>query len=454
MVETMHPLIIPRKGHSISRKQVNPNALRTLYRLRDYGFIAYLVGGCVRDLLLKRTPTDFDISTNATPGQIKRLFRNCRLVGRRFRLAHLHFKDEILQVSTFRAAAPPDEVDMEEGADLNKKPPRHLKDDDGMVLRDNVFGTPEEDALRRDFTINALAYNIADFSVIDYSTGLSDLKQRIIRPIGDPFVRFTEDPVRMLRAVRFAASHNFVIEPATWEILCDLSSTITRAAPSRLYEELLKLFQFGSARPVFSLLDSSGLLAALVPRFSQWLHGNSRRLISLHANLECLDQLYRSGTSPSPAFFLAAIFGLSLEEEALVRHRRDGIPRQQALDAACTNFLEEFCKAVCIPARIGDRLRRILAFQPLLNRMPPRRPSSMVNRPEFAEALAYLRLSAETRGETRTSLEWWDAFLAEAPSVVCSEPSNNEAPAKRRRKRRRRPWNKLDKASQPSQKSA
>ncbi|MEI8174249.1 MAG: polynucleotide adenylyltransferase PcnB [Deltaproteobacteria bacterium] len=450
----MRPLIIPRKGHSISRKQVNPNALRTLYRLRDYGFIAYLVGGCVRDLLLKRTPTDFDIATNATPGQIKRLFRNCRLIGRRFRLAHLHFKDEILEVSTFRAAAPSDEVDTEEGTGLNKKPPRHLKDDDGMVLRDNVFGTPEEDALRRDFTINALAYNIADFSVIDYSTGLSDLKQRIIRPIGDPFIRFTEDPVRMLRAVRFAASHNFVIEPATWEILCALSPTIPRAAPSRLYEEMLKLFQFGSARPVLSLLDNSGLLAALIPRFSQWLHGNNRRLILLHANLECLDQLYRSGTPPSPALFLAAIFGSSLEEEALVRHRSDGIPRQQALDSACTIFLEEFCKTVCIPARIGDRLRRILAFQPSLNRMPPRRPSSMVNRPEFAEALAYLRLSAETRGETRISLEWWDAFLSEVPSVVCSEPSNNEAPAKRRRKRRRRPWNKLDKASQPSKNPA
>jgi poly(A) polymerase len=453
MVKTMQPLIIPRKGHSISRKQVNPNALRTLYRLRDYGFIAYLVGGCVRDLLLKRTPTDFDIATNATPGQIKRLFRSCRLVGRRFRLAHLHFKDEILEVSTFRAAAPSDEVDTD-GTGLNKKHPRHLKDDDGMVLRDNVFGTPEEDALRRDFTINALAYNIADFSVIDYSSGLSDLKQRIIRPIGDPFVRFTEDPVRMLRAVRFAASHNFVIEPATWEILCALSSTIPRAAPARLYEEMLKLFQLGSARPVLSLLDNSGLLAALFPSFSQWLHGNRRHLILLQTNLECLDQLYRSGTPPSPALFLAAIFGSRLEEESLVRHRSDGIPRQQALDSACAIFLEEFCKTVCIPARIGDRLRRILAFQPSLNRMPPRRPSSMVNRPEFAEAMAYLRLSAEKRGENRTSLEWWDAFLSESPSVVCSEPSNNQVPAKRRRKRRRRPWNKLDTASQPSKKLA
>ena len=454
MIKLMQPLIIPRKGHNVSRKQVNPNALRTLYRLRDYGFIAYLVGGCVRDLLLKRTPTDFDVATNATPGQIKRLFRNCRLVGRRFRLAHLHFKDEIIEVSTFRAAAPADEVDTEtegtghgkkpphhlvdtEEAGHNKRPPRHLIDDDGMVLRDNVFGTPEEDALRRDFTINALAYNILDYSVIDYSTGLSDLKQRIIRPIGDPYVRFTEDPVRMLRAVRFAASHNFVIEPATWESLCSLSSTIPRAAPARLYEEMLKLFQYGSGRPVLSLMDGSGLLAALFPRFSQWLHGNSHHLTLVQTSLECLDELYRGGTPPSPALFLAALFGPSLEEETLVRHR-GGIPRQQALDAACAIFMEEFCKTVTIPARVGDRLRRILAFQPSLHRMPPRRPAAMISRPEFEEAMAYLRISAEAREENRTALEWWDAFLSDDPSVMPSEPPSTEAPVKRRRKRRRR----------------
>ncbi len=440
MVKTMQPLIISRKGHSISRKQVNPNALRTLYRLRDYGFIAYLVGGCVRDLLLKRTPTDFDVATNATPAQIKRLFRNCRLVGRRFRLAHLHFKDDIIEVSTFRAAAPADEVDPDtdtEGTGLGKKLPRHLTDDEGMVLRDNIFGTPEEDALRRDFTINALAYNIVDFSVIDYSTGLSDLEERIIRLIGDPFVRFTEDPVRMLRAIRFAASHNFVIEPVTWETLCVLSPNIFRAAPARLYEELLKLFQFGSARPVLSLMDGSGLLAALFPRFSQWMHEKSNHLTLVQTNLECLDDLYHSGMPSSPALFLAVLFGPSLEEETLVRHR-DGIPRQQALDNASAIFRDEFCKTVCMPARVGDRLRRIIAFQPSLHRMPPRRPAVLVNRPEFADALAYLRISAVTRGEHRPALEWWDAFLSNVPSVVCPEQPNNVAPAKRRRKRRRR----------------
>jgi poly(A) polymerase len=439
MVRPMQPRIISREEHGISRKQISPNALRTLYRLRDNGFIAYLVGGCVRDLLMGRTPKDFDIATDAIPGQIKRLFRNCRLIGRRFRLAHLHFHDEVLEVSTFRAAAPADDADTEE-ARPSDRPPRHLKDEDGMVLRDNVFGTPEEDALRRDFTINALAYNIADFSIIDYTDGLSDLRQGLIRPIGDPYVRFTEDPVRMIRAVRFAASHDLVIEPATREILCELASTITRAAPARLYEEMLKLFLLGSARPVLTLLETSRLLAALFPGLGQWLQEDSSHRTWLHTNLECLDRLHRSGLPPSPPLFLAALFGPRLEEEAIAHHR-DGIPYMQALDAACTVFIAEFCKVVCIPGRIGSQLRRILAVQPSLHRMPPRRPSSLAGRPEFEDAMAYLCLTAKTKEENRASREWWETFIKAPSAMINGEPSTDQAPAKPRRKRvrRRRP---------------
>lgn len=436
MVRPMQPRVISREEHGISRKQISPNALRTLYRLRDNGFIAYLVGGCVRDLLMGRTPKDFDIATDAVPGQIKRLFRNCRLIGRRFRLAHLHFQDEVLEVSTFRAAAPPADADAEE-APPGDRPPHHLKDEDGMVLRDNVFGTPEEDALRRDFTINALAYNIADFSIIDYADGLSDLQQRLIRPIGDPYVRFTEDPVRMIRAVRFAASHDLVIEPATWEVLCELSSTITRAAPARLYEEMLKLFLLGSARPLFALLETSGLLAALFPGLVRWLEENADHRQWLQTNLECLDRLYRSGLPPSPPLFLAALFGPRLEEEALARHR-DGIPHMQALDAVCAVFMEEFNRTVSLPGRIGSQLRRILAVQPSLHRMPPRRPASLAGRPEFEDAMAYLCLTAKTREENRPALEWWDAFIKNPSTVITAEPPTDQVPAKRRRKRGRR----------------
>jgi poly(A) polymerase len=350
-------------------------------------------------------------------------------------LAHLHFQDEILEVSTFRAAVPSNEEEMGE-TDHGDLSPRHLKDEDGMVLRDNVFGTPEEDALRRDFTINALAYNIADFSVIDYSTGLSDLQQRLIRPIGDPYVRFTEDPVRMIRAVRFAASHNLVIEPATWEIICQLSSTISRAAPARLYEEIQKLFLLGSALSVFTHLETSGLLAALFPGLSQWLSREKENQKAVHTNLECIDRLFRNGMPPSPPLFLAALFGPSLEEEALARHR-DGIPYLQVLDATCAISLEALCKSVCIPGRVGSQLRRILALQPSLHRMPPRRPSSMVSRPEFADAIAYLCFKAKAGEENRSALEWWQDFI-KAPTAMQPASSAAEAPAKRRRKRRRK----------------
>ncbi len=437
MVKSVEPYIIPRKEHRISRKQVSPNALRTLYRLHSHGFIAYLVGGCVRDLLLARTPKDFDIATNATPGQIKRLFRNCRLIGRRFRLAHLHFENEIIEVSTFRRAAVPSDNEDTEETGRGSRPPRHIKDEDGMVLVDNVFGTPEEDALRRDFTINALAYNIADASVIDYSTGLSDLTLQLIRPIGDPQVRFTEDPVRMLRAVRFAASHDFVIEPAAWENVCGLSFTISRASPSRLYEEMQKLFLLGSARPAFDLMEKSGLLAALFPSLSQWIYGSSHRLTLLQANLEWLDRLYRNGTPYTVALFLAALFGPFLEEATQTRHR-DGIPRQQALDKTCALFMAEISGAVSIPGRIGGRLRALLSLQPSLHRIPPRRPASLAGRPEFGDALTYLRLTAETTKEHQASLQWWDAFLLEAPTDASSEPPTDEGHRKRRRKRRRK----------------
>lgn len=226
-------VIITRQEHGISRKLMSPNALRILYRLKDNGYVAYLVGGCVRDLLLGREPKDFDVVTNATPGEVKRMFRNCRLVGRRFRLAHLHFHEELIEVATFRSQAadePKPEVEEKRGRENRQRHPQMLMNDDGMILRDNVYGTPEEDALRRDFTVNALAYDIADFSIIDFAGGLADLNAGIIRTIGDPAVRFQEDPVRMLRAVRFAAKLGFTMEEETRKALVSAAGTIVSAS--------------------------------------------------------------------------------------------------------------------------------------------------------------------------------------------------------------------------------
>ncbi|MBI5655805.1 MAG: polynucleotide adenylyltransferase PcnB [Geobacter sp.] len=450
----MQPRVIPRQEHGISRKQLSPNALRILYRLRDNGFIAYLVGGCVRDLLLGRKPKDFDIATNATPGQIKRLFRNCRLVGRRFRLAHLHFQDEIIEVATFRAAAPnedpDDNVTNRDDPARPDPPPRHLKDDDGMVLRDNVFGTPEEDAVRRDFTINALAYNIADFTIIDYASGLPDLQQKLIRPIGDPMARFTEDPVRMLRAIRFAASLEFAIEPATWKVLQSLSATITRAAPARLYDEMLKLFLLGSSRKTCELLDESGLLQALCPQYCCWLATEETdvRKAQMLAILEGLDRMVHGGKTPSPPFFLSALFGQYLEENSLSIHL-EGLPRQLALDAACAGLLEDLARTIRIPVRIGSQVRAIHSIQHTLHKVPPRKPHTLASRSEFSDGIAYLRLNADATGKNQNARSWWDDFLAgkELHLIEHEETGQNPAPKrkrKRRRNRKRRPADAID----------
>ena len=197
----MNPQLIARPDHIVSRRQISSAALKVLYGLKEAGYTAYLAGGGVRDLLLERNPKDFDVATNATPEEVKKTFRNCRLIGRRFRLAHVYFHNEIIEVATFRAPAP------KEGPKTEKN---EFSAKDGLVLRDNVFGSPEEDAQRRDFTVNALFYDIADFSIIDYANGMHDLNDRILRVIGDPDTRFIEDPVRILRAIRFAATLNLI----------------------------------------------------------------------------------------------------------------------------------------------------------------------------------------------------------------------------------------------------
>jgi poly(A) polymerase len=245
------PVILPRAAHNISRSRIAPHTLQVLYRLQRAGHLAYLVGGGVRDLLLGRTPKDFDVGTNATPQQVKRLFRNCFLVGRRFRLAHVRFgPDELVEVATFRRQATVD--------DLPEDPNDH------HALVENVFGTPQEDAFRRDFTINALFYDIASFSIIDFVGGLADLEARRLRVIGDPLVRFTEDPVRMLRALEFAARLDFTLDETTREGIYTRAPLIADAAPARIREEVNELFRHAVAGKVLRQAQASGLLEPLL----------------------------------------------------------------------------------------------------------------------------------------------------------------------------------------------
>src|SRR3954466_7242587 len=247
------PRIIPREENPISRRDIDPDALKVLYRLHEHRYVAYLVGGSVRDLLLGRRPKDFDIGTNAHPYQVKRLFRNCWIIGRRFRLAHVRFGAKTIEVATFRRQlsaaelAAPDEPG--EGVVVDE-----LGDVDRMIHRDNTFGTPEEDAFRRDFTINALFYDIADFSIIDYAGGLRDLEDRIVRCIGDPGERFQEDPVRMIRAVSMASRLDFTIDGPIDAAIAERRGELARTAPARLVEELYKLLRAGASEKAFRML--------------------------------------------------------------------------------------------------------------------------------------------------------------------------------------------------------
>src|SRR6187549_3974165 len=284
----VEPTVIARSEHSISRRDIDPDALKVLYRLHEHEHTAYLVGGSVRDLLLGRKPKDFDIGTSAHPHQVKKLFRNCWIIGRRFRLAHVKYGPKTIEVATFRrqvdpAELPADTPQVDEEIEAAHEPPlapgatveeqiqseathlAHVRAHDRLIHRDNTFGTPEEDAFRRDFTINALFYDIATFSIIDYVGGLKDLERRLIRSIGDPGTRFLEDPVRMLRAVVFASRLDFTIDEPILEAFETHRHEIGRAAPARLVEEYFKILRSGFAEKTFRMLKETGLLREMTP---------------------------------------------------------------------------------------------------------------------------------------------------------------------------------------------
>jgi len=482
-VSPIKPTIIPRSKHAISRKWISHNAVRVLYKLKEHGYFAYLVGGGVRDLLLGREPKDFDIATNATPGEIKKTFRNCRLIGRRFRLAHVHFHDEIIEVATFRsmvsdepaavdtvpvAIQPPPEPSEQHAPEAvaaagaegvapstpgmrtktpaRPKPPRMLKTLGGMILRDNVFGTPEEDALRRDFTVNALFYNIADYSVIDYVGGMQDLDRGLIRIIGDPLVRFTEDPVRMVRAVRFAALLGFEIEENTYRALLELKHHVALASPSRMYEEVLKLFLLGEGEKTYQLLRKTGLFDVIFPLLNEWVDTESDGFphIWIGKALEWVDGCVQAGRQVPPHMLFALMFGQLVEGKA-AELRKQGVPPLDAMTRAVTEIMLEQTQRVQIPKKVGLSMRDMYWDQQRFEKREGKYPRYFQRRPGFADAFEYLRFTSETTGESKELRAWWKEFIKEHPLAPGEEKEIQESaqrkakPARRRRRRGGKP---------------
>jgi poly(A) polymerase len=409
------PRVVERADHPISRKDIPETVLKVLYRLHRSGYRAYLCGGSVRDLLMRRTPKDFDIATDAHPGEVRRLFRNSRIIGRRFRLAHVIFQERIVEVSTFRR-----EPQRPEGEDL-------------LVTDDNTFGSPAEDARRRDFTINGLFYNIADFTVIDYVGGLEDLREGLIRVIGEPGVRFREDPVRMLRAVEFAARLDFEIEAATWDAILEHRNEILKASPARVSEEILELLRRGWSLAAIDLLAQTRLLEPLLPELQRPLDEGG--IDFFWTMLDVLDRTVRSGRKVSdPVLFsvllLPYIVG-SIEAESRSRNEKLRVGEMIL-------FVRELIQPIVqrFSFSAGMRHQTEQALETLWRLLePPSDRRSMwrfVFREPFNDGLALLELYARASSNYLEVARQWQSFAQR----VRSEEPRTQAPPPRRRRRR------------------
>jgi len=398
------PRILPRAEHNISRSNIWDNAVKVLYRLHRSGFQAHLVGGSVRDMLLGREPKDFDVATDATPEEVREVFRNCRLIGRRFRLAHVFFKDGIVEVATFRGS----------GSDPDGK--QKVRSEDGMILRDNVYGTLEEDAFRRDFTVNALYYNIADFSVLDYVGGVDDLRAGRIRLIGNPEKRYCEDPVRMLRAVRFAAKLGFVIEAATAAPIPGLSELLEEVPAARLFEEVNKLFLAGTGVTSYQMLRRFRLFERLFPETAELLteEGDHFPHTFLTHVFEDTDRRVTDDLPVTPAFLFAALLWHPLEHERRALEG-EGYAPDDALQKAAGQVLRRQAQRVAMPKRFTEGVREIWSLQGRMERARGKRALRLLGHPRFRAAYDFLLVRGRS-GEAEPDLVAWWKDLMDTPA--------------------------------------
>ncbi|MGI8559848.1 MAG: polynucleotide adenylyltransferase PcnB [Luteimonas sp.] len=431
--------IVPRDQHPISRKGISPNALRVLYRLREGGHEAYLVGGAVRDLLVGGHPKDFDVATAATPEQVRHLFRNCRLIGRRFRLAHVVFGREIIEVATFRA-------NIDDGSG-----DRELHEG-GRLLRDNVYGSIEDDAVRRDFTANALYYTVDDFSVRDYVGGFEDVENRVMRLIGDPVTRYREDPVRMLRAVRLAAKLEFTIEPGSAAPLPQLAPLLAEAAPARLFEECLKLFLSGHAVAGFEGLERHGLLASLLPESAAALAANRSGALRkmLVEGLRGTDARVAADEPVSPAFLFALLLWPAYCR-TLIALQGEGVHAVEAQRRAADRVTVHQLDRIALPRRFSLPMQEIWLLQARLSssqsgQRQRKRVMRTLAHPRFRAAFDFLVLRQSASDDHAEDIAFWREAQDDPDNAIATHPGHeaddsgdggeHAAPRKRRRRRR------------------
>lgn len=429
--------VFARSEHNISRSQVSEESLKVLYRLRKEGYQAFLVGGCVRDLLLGREPKDFDVVTDAHPEEIRRVFRNCRLIGRRFKLVHVYFGSHFVEVATFRALNNDDgDGDREEGRD-------------GRILRDNIYGSIEEDAFRRDFTINALYYNIRDFSVVDYVGGMADHKEGILRLIGNPEQRYREDPVRMLRAIRFAVKLGFTIHPSCADPIPRLAPLLQGIPAARLFDEVIKLLLSGYAVQTFEALRHYGLFGLLFPETEECLEDEPEGfpLVFLAKSLERTDERLQQNQSIAPFFLFACLLW---EPVRLLANEKIHAGENEvfAYQEAASEVLNRQVRSVAIPRSITLTMREVWMLQPRLERTKGTRPYKLLSHPRFRAAFDFLVLRAET-GEADPELaDWWAYFQtaseADQRAMTSETPTRNGTGRVRRRRGPRKPKVKTD----------
>ncbi|MGB5347188.1 MAG: polynucleotide adenylyltransferase PcnB [Woeseia sp.] len=425
----IEPDIIPRPKHNVSRNEISNAALKVLYRLDKAGYQAFLVGGGVRDALLELHPKDFDIATDASPDEVKALFSNCRLIGRRFRLAHVRFGREVIEVATFRAASEDDHPDS-------------TQDLEGRILRDNVYGTIEEDVWRRDFTCNALYYNIADFSVWDYVGGMKDIRKRRLVLIGDADTRLREDPVRMLRAVRFAAKLDFDVHRSVRKAMKPCVELLRNVPPARLFDEFLKMFQDGHAHRTFTLLREHQLFRQLFPETDEYLDKDKKFRAFVDAALINTDKRVAEGKSITPMFLIGVFLWAPIRERARQLEDEEGMSTSQAMNAAGWDISGLQQSRISIPKRFTGPMREMLALQPRFEQNSGRRALKLLEHKRFRAGYDFFVLRSEV-GEVTTELAtfWTDVQTqsAEERDASFDVRGGQKKKGRRRRRPRRKP---------------